>query len=137
MTPVFADTAFYVAILNPRDALHSAAVRLSQTNRSPVLTTEFILLEVANFFTRPGERDEFVRFMAALANDATTEILPCSSQLFRAGYALFEERPDKEWSLTDCTSFVAMTDRGLSDALTSDHHFTQAGFRVLLPPDPG
>jgi hypothetical protein len=76
MTPVFADTAFYVAILNPRDSLHTTAVRLSQTNRAPVRTTEFILLEVANFFTRPGERETLVRLMDALAADPNTQVLP-------------------------------------------------------------
>ena len=135
MTPVFADTAFYVAILNPRDSLHAAAVRLSQDNRAPVVTTEFILLETANFFTQPGERETFLRLMEVLAADAGTQILHGTSDLFRRGYELFAARLDKEWSLTDCTSFVTMTELKLIDALTSDHHFVQAGFNALLLPE--
>jgi uncharacterized protein len=41
-------------------------------------------------------------------------------------------RRDKEWSLTDCISFVVMKERGLTEALTADHHFEQAGFKALL-----
>jgi uncharacterized protein len=62
------------------------------------------------------------------------EIVPSTSDLFRRGTELFAARPDKEWSLTDCISFVVMNERGINDALTNDHHFEQAGFRILLKP---
>ena len=60
------------------------------------------------------------------------EIVPASPELFYRGIELFRVRPDKDWSLTDCISFVVMTDRGLSEALTGDKHFEQAGFKALL-----
>jgi predicted nucleic acid-binding protein len=60
------------------------------------------------------------------------EIVPATMEWFERGMELYEGRPDKEWSLTDCISFAVMTERGVSDALTNDHHFEQAGFRILL-----
>lgn len=59
-------------------------------------------------------------------------IVAASPELMHRGIELYEARSDKDWSLTDCTSFIVMQDRGLTDALTGDHHFEQAGFRPLL-----
>jgi predicted nucleic acid-binding protein len=59
-------------------------------------------------------------------------IVASSRELFRRGFDLYADRPDKEWSLTDCISFVVMTDRRITDALTGDHHFEQAGFVAIL-----
>jgi predicted nucleic acid-binding protein len=132
MTPVFADTGFYVAFHNRRDALHGQAVELAARLTAPIITTEFVLLEVANFFKRPGDRGMFTAFDAALRLDSTTTIIPASSELYLYGRNLFSARADKEWSLVDCMSFHVMTERGLTDALTADEHFEQAGFRILL-----
>jgi predicted nucleic acid-binding protein len=132
MTPAFADTSFYVAALIANDEWLPAAVALADSLAVPVVTTEFILVEVSTFFTRPAGRGTFVRFLDALRADPHTLILPASADLFVHGVDLFRARPDQEWSLTDCISFVVMTERGITDALTADHHFEQAGFRALL-----
>lgn len=132
MTPVFADTGFYVAFHNRRDALHDRAVELAARTEAPIVTTEFVLVEVANFFKRPGDREKFAAFDGVLRADPTTTIVAASAELFAAGRNLFAARPDKEWSLVDCTSFHVMAERGLTAALTPDIHFEQAGFRALL-----
>jgi predicted nucleic acid-binding protein len=61
-----------------------------------------------------------------------TDFVPASGELFQRGLALFDKRPHKKWSLVDCISFVVMKQRRLTDALTTNHHFEQAGFQVLL-----
>ena len=81
---------------------------------------------------KPTATPRFTRLLALLRQQADVEILPASSSLFRRGCELHAKRLDKEWSLTDCISFVVMEERGLTGALTSDHHFEQAGFSVLL-----
>lgn len=101
-------------------------------HRGRTVTTEFVLLEVATFFTRNGLRPVFVDLVKGLRASRRATIIPASPELFHRGFALFESRPDKEWSLTDCTSFVVMGDHGLTDALASDRHFIQAGFNTLL-----
>lgn len=137
MTAVFADTAFYVALLSSRDALHSRAVQFLAGYSGRIVTTEFILLEVANFNARPADRQRFVDLVTQIHDDPQTQLIPATSDLFARGFDLFARRPDKHWSLTDCTSFVVMTDQKLTDALTADEHFEQSGFRALLKPEGG
>lgn len=132
MTVQFADTVYYVALLNPRDALHGRALDLSDPPGVSVVTTEYVLLEVATFFAQPAGRDVFVQLVRDLRADPATRIVPATADLFARGFDLFAARPDKSWSLTDCISFVVMADSGLTDALTADHHFAQAGFVPLL-----
>jgi predicted nucleic acid-binding protein len=136
MTSVFADTSFYVGLLNPRDSLHEIAVALSQTTPGQIVTTDFVLVEVGNFFCRPDSRELFRQLVKGLSASRRVEIIPATRELWTHGFTLFVARPDKEWSLTDCISFHVMTERCMTDALTADAHFAQAGYRPLLLPDP-
>ena len=128
MTLVFADTAFYVALANRKDSLHDRAVAFFDEFAGQLVTTQFVLLEVANFHSRSALRQPFLNLHARIVSDPNTETIPADPSLFDRGLELFSERPDKDWSLTDCISFAVMTARGH----TSDHHFEQAGFRALL-----
>jgi hypothetical protein len=132
MTPVFADSSYYIALMSSRDVRHEAAVRWSRTCARPVVTTEFVLLEVANSFCASHRRGAFGRLLGDLQADPNALVLPASGKLYRAGLDLYLQRSDKDWSLTDCISFVAMQQQGLTEALTGDHHFEQAGFKALL-----
>ena len=67
-----------------------------------------------------------------LRADPDALIVPGDDSLWERGRILFAQRPDKQWSLTDCISFVVMQDRGITEALTADHHYEQAGFVGLL-----
>ena len=131
---VFADTAYYVAEVSPKDTLHAVARAFTMAYTGRLVTTEFVLVEVANFLIKGDGRAAYIDLMRNLRDDLQTTILPASPELFERGLKLFAARPDKEWSLTDCISFEVMTELGLTDALTSDHHFEQAGFCALLKP---
>ncbi len=128
---VFADASFYAAIVNERDELHDKAQQAAERLAAPIVTTEFVLLEVANFCSRGSQRDVFRRLVANLRKASVVEIIPASADLFQRGLDLFASRVDKDWSLTDCTSFVVMGQRKIVEALTADHHFEQAGFTAL------
>jgi len=80
----------------------------------------------------PANRPAFLRLMEVLRSAPDVTIIPPNDELFSRGIELYAERLDKEWSLTDCISFVVMTDEGIADALTGDRHFEQAGFNGLL-----
>ena len=132
MKPVFADTSYYIALLSPGDSCHVDAVKLSHTLKRQVVVTEFILLELANALSRIDARRLFVSLLPHLRSNPNIVIVPASPELFQRGYELFSRRADKNWSLTDCISFIVMEEHGLSDAVTTDRHFEQAGFQMLL-----
>jgi uncharacterized protein len=132
MKPVFVDTSYYVALLNAHDQHHRRAVQIANTMRRPLLITEFVLLELGNYLSRGSLRQLFIGVRDQLRADAGITIVPVSSDLLESGCALYSRRPDKTWSVTDCISFVVMADYGVTDALTTDRHFEQAGFEVLL-----
>jgi predicted nucleic acid-binding protein len=132
MKPLFADTSFYVALLSPRDLAHVKARDLGERLHRPVLLTDFVLLELGNVLSGAEQRGLFVQLSGQLRSDPNVRIFAASRDLLEEGLELFSRRADKEWSLTDCTSFVVMQREGLTEALTTDHHFEQAGFSALL-----
>ena len=132
MSAVFADTSYYIALLNPHDQFHRQAREQTQDISGPIVTTGWVLMEVANYLRSAENRRLFVELYENIKNDARVIIAPASHDLFEAGVARYKDRPDKDWSLTDCTSFLVMERQRLTDALTVDHHFEQAGFKVLL-----
>jgi uncharacterized protein len=133
MIPLFADAFFFVALLNKSDRAHAdATVYLSPRLSQPLLTTTWVLMEVADGLAQPLHRPAVVRLLTILRANPIVEIIPPDLTLFDRGFDLYARRSDKGWSLADCISFVVMADRGLTEALTGDHHFEQAGFRAML-----
>jgi uncharacterized protein len=132
MNPVFADTVYYLALTNPRDQYASAATKYTAAFSGRFVTTAWILTEVANSLVRGPNRALFCEIYRDLAGDSRVTIVPPAQDLFEQGIELYAQRPDKQWSLTDCISFIVMREYGLSDALTADKHFEQAGFSILL-----
>ncbi|MDY0165460.1 MAG: PIN domain-containing protein [Thermoguttaceae bacterium] len=132
MKPVFVDTVYYLALTNPRDQYAKAAIRFTSEFSGVFVTTAWVLAEVANSLTRGPDRSLFYELYRDLVQDRCVTIVPADDDLFQEAIGFFADRPDKEWSLTDCISFLIMQKRGLTDALTADHHFEQTGFKVLL-----
>jgi predicted nucleic acid-binding protein len=135
MRRIFVDTLYWVAIHNPKDQWHQAALKASRTLAGcHLITTEEVLIEVLNAFCEAGAmvRQEAVHLIRDLHTDATVTIHPQSSQTCLSGVDLYEARPDKDYSLTDCISMQAMKAEGITEVLTHDKHFAQEGFTVLL-----
>lgn len=129
---IFVDSYFYIAFLNERDPDHARVVAASRSIRERLLTTEFVLVEVANALAGTSFRKRVVDFLTTIERQPWITVAWSNRTVLRAGLDLYANRPDKEWSLTDCVSFVTMKEAQVTDALTHDHHFSQAGFRVLL-----
>jgi predicted nucleic acid-binding protein len=130
MTPVFVDSSYYVALLLKSDQAHSRAVEITRELQSPIVTAW--VLKVANTLSAPHLRSGFLSLLDDLQNDDDVSIVAPEAETFAQGMNLYRNRPDKNWSLTDCISFVVMKRAGITEALTGDHHFEQAGFKALL-----
>lgn len=134
MTEAFADAFYYIAMLNTADRFHTAAMEASATLYRPVVTTVWALMEVADALSAPAVRGKTHRFLQSVRTHPKTTVIVDLEPWLTRGLDLYGRRPDKGWTLTDCISFEVMTERGITDALTADHHFTQAGFQALLLP---
>lgn len=132
MNLVFADTSFYIALVRPDDENHQGSLEFDRHFGGQYLTSEFVLIELGNWLADPRNRGVFLEIARVLRSDPRTTILPATSEWVARGLTLYGQRLDKYWSFIDCVSFAMMRDQGLTDALTTDHHFTQAGFHTLL-----
>lgn len=128
----FVDTFAFLAMLNPADARHAEAMSWFNSSRRPLVVTEWVLTELADGLCAARTRATAVAVEARLRTNQRVTIVEASADLFRRGLDLYADRPDKDWSLTDCISFVVMKDHQITEALTGDHHFEQAGFVALL-----
>lgn len=135
MEKIFIDTAAWIALLNTSDALQQQAFQVMnqlKQQKASLVTTEFVLLEVADALSTPNVRTKTITFVNGLRKLNILQIIPISQTLLNNGWQLYSQRLDQEWGLTDCTSFVAMTQQQILIAFTSDRHFQQAGFIKLL-----
>jgi uncharacterized protein len=135
MTEVFLDTSYAISLSVITDHRHAAAVALARqlrADKTRLLVTRAVMLEIGNSLAKARYRAAALALLNALEADAMVEIIELEGSDYRAALQIFESHTDKEWGLVDCISFVVMRRRGLSDALTADGHFVQAGFRALL-----
>jgi len=135
MTRLFADTSYWIALLNPDDELHSKAAALAQRFSSAgVVTSEMVLVEVLNSFSRRGShlRQAAGKAVQGILRTRNLTVVAQTAEAFRNAIEVYIRAADKSWSLTDCASFEIMRAERLSGALTHDRHFVQAGFKVLM-----
>lgn len=134
MKQVFADSNYWIALLNPRDHLHAKAVSVTQ-RISPVTiwTSEMVLVELLNSFSGIAPlRHRVGRLVQQLRGNPEVVIVAQTSAQFASALRRYQLAADKSWSLTDCASFELMEAERMQSALTHDQHFAQAGFEPLL-----
>jgi predicted nucleic acid-binding protein len=129
---IFIDTSYLVALAIKNDALHDNACAWSKAASGPFVITEYVLLEFINRLSASTLRQRAHTLATSLCTNPAIRIIPSSAELFQQGLRLHADRPDKAWSLTDCTSFIVMESLKSSEALTFDQHFEQAGYVALL-----
>lgn len=135
MIEVFLDTSFAIALSSVSDKNHFQAVQIAdqlEKNQTHLVTTQAILLEIGNALSKKKYRLAAIQLLESLKADPNVEIIELTNQLYTEAFKLFKNRRDKEWGLVDCVSFIVMQKRGITEALTADHHFSQAGFKALL-----
>jgi predicted nucleic acid-binding protein len=134
MDRVFGDTGYWISLLNPRDELHEKATQVAHEFESDrVVTSEMVLTEFLNSFSDYGPHLRGAAAKAVVSLRASPLIIvPQTAHLFADALDRYGAMGDKSWSLTDCASFLIMEQEGLTQALTYDRHFLQAGYRALL-----
>jgi uncharacterized protein len=135
MKIVFADTGYWIALLDPQDTLHQKAIDLSITlAQGKICTSEMVLTEVLNHFSKRGSflRAAAVALIESLQANPSIIIILQTDDIFQQGLTLYKQRPDQFWSHTDCASFWIMQQQNILEALAYDKHFEQAGFIALL-----
>lgn len=133
MKVVFADTGYWVAVLNPRDDWNSRANQVSRTmGKFRMVTSEMVLDELLAALSKVAVRAMVIKGVEAIRSNPNIEVVPQTSLQFGEAFDTYRRMSDKEWSLTDCASFGLMLERGITEALAHDRHFEQAGFAALL-----
>lgn len=134
---LFADTAGWANIIDPKQPYHALAANLyrrARQQRRKVITTNYVIGELVALLTSPLRipRRAMIAFIDGLKASPYVEVVHVDVALDAQAWRLLTQRQDKEWSLVDCASFVIMRQRNIVEALTTDHHFEQAGFVRLL-----
>nr|MBF0221033.1 type II toxin-antitoxin system VapC family toxin [Desulfobulbaceae bacterium] len=131
----FVDTVAWLALVNKSDNLHKAACAVRDQllqQKTKLITTNFVAVEIANSLARPPLRDVAIKLLNFIQTSTAVDLVTITPELSEMAYKLYCSRPDKEWGLTDCTSFVVMKSMRLQRAFTADRHFEQDGFLLLL-----
>ena len=132
---VFLDTAFAIALSSEDDGFHGIALNLAdsmEAGRVKMITTRAVLLEVGNALAKLRFRAAAIELLHSIEVDSRIEIVEISSAIYQRAFDLYRSRLDKEWGLIDCISFVVMQENRVTEALTTDIHFRQMGFTVLM-----
>ncbi len=140
MNDYFADSGYWIALITPDDEFHALAMEygaLLEAQGDRIVTTQLVLNEALapRSGTSAQMRRAIIDLIDRIIQDPRVSIIRQSSEQFDEAFAMFRTvANDKEWSITDCASFLLMRRLNIADALTGDHHFRQAGFTVLLEP---
>ena len=133
---VFIDTSGWIALLNADEGPHAEAIALFQEfakKRRRLVTTDWIFAETGNGLARTAARGKLAQTIQTFLQSKNCRLVRVDKPLFLRALAMYDQFADKTWGLVDCASFVAMREHGIEEAVTRDRHFTQAGFRALLP----
>ena len=127
------DTVFLQALVNTHDSYHQQARAFAPrlARAAEVWVTEAVLVEVGDALSAIN-RLAAVQIIEQSYHTHNVHVAPMSTYLLDEAVALYQSRSDKDWGLTDCISFVVMRQQGLTDAVTNDKHFAQAGFNRLF-----
>lgn len=135
MTPVFADTAALIALGDRGDNFHHQAIAVRdelRKYRRNFVTTDAVILELASYFSQSDNRRIAIALIEAINQSKKWKNIPTERLLIKRGFERYKKMSDKNWSMVDCISMIVAEDFGITDIFTSDHHFEQAGFRILL-----
>jgi uncharacterized protein len=137
MLELFVDTSGWANLIDISQPFHPLVAQIYQNARSQhrkIITTSYVITELVALLSSPLRipRPKAIAFIQSLKNSPSVEVVYISKEIDASAWALLTQRQDKEWSLVDCSSFIIMQQRKITEALTGDRHFEQAGFIRLF-----
>jgi uncharacterized protein len=135
MKVIFGDTCYWIALLFPKDQWHQKAMICSQIYADDkIVTTDGVIDEVLNYASIRGSlmRQKALAMCTQMLREPNIQVVTYTPELRKLGFELYENRPDKGYSLTDCISMVVMRKTNILEVLTADRHFQQEGFTILF-----
>lgn len=132
---VFVDTSAWLALVNKSDAAHQKARKVRDTllkYHSQFLVTNYVMVEIANALSRIPYKETAVKLISSIEMSENIHIIEINKEIYKKAWQVYSTYLDKDWSLTDCTSFEVMRERRITEAFTTDKHFEQAGFDILI-----
>jgi predicted nucleic acid-binding protein len=134
---LFVDTSGWANLYISTENYHSQAAEIFQKARQQkqtIMTTNYVLNELVALLYSPlgTPRPHLFRIVDAIKTASFVQLIHVTPEIDQLAWELCKARPDKPWSLVDCTSFIVMQHLGIQSALTTDRHFEQAGFVRLL-----
>jgi predicted nucleic acid-binding protein len=135
LIPVFLSTSGLIAVVNQDDQWQTVAENVWRevlVSQAPLITTSLVMIELGDGLARIQHRRLAIVLCERIHASPRFRVIHISAKKELQGWELFRDRPDKEWGLTDCVSIVTMQEHGAECAFSTEHHFEQAGFRVLL-----
>jgi uncharacterized protein len=135
MNTIFVDTAALIALDNKQDAFHPLALKTQQElvkTQTQFISSNFVIAEFCNAFSRLKFRSTAVQMVNSIYQSKAWTIIAINEELMSKSFALFSKMQDKEWGLVDCSSMIIAKQQQLDTIFTTDKHFEQAGFKILL-----
>ena len=135
MKPIFVDASALIAIGNKRDTFHSKSLEFRYSLKNSgrkFVTTSAVLLEFGNAFSHKKLKPTGIKMIEAVMHSKKWKCIELTNELMNNGFDLYKRMNDKNWGLVDCTSIIVAHSMGISEIFTTDHHFEQAGFSILL-----
>jgi uncharacterized protein len=126
----FADTWFWIALINKKDAGHAAVQKLQGEIGDKIVTSQLVLVELLAACSKFAVLRALAVDLKQRLDKGPIKVIANSPEMFERAFAVYAKSADKKWSLVDCASFEMMRDEKLTEALTSDGHFEQAGFLI-------
>ena len=137
MNKIFVDTSGWASLADVSEPFYQKAKEIyaaAMQNRQRLVTTNYVLTELVALMTSPMRfhRPRIIEFVRGIKESPFFDIIHIDEDLDAKAWELLTNRADKNWSLVDCSSFIVMRENKITEALTTDHHFEQAGFVRLL-----
>jgi hypothetical protein len=128
------DTSYILALYDKNDKYHAKANELKKSfnDSDKFVLSDAVILEIGNGLSEPKFRKDVISFITEIRSSTNFRIFPLSKRILQGGLNIFSSFQDKYWGLVDCISFFIMKEQNISNALTADSHFKQAGFIAQL-----